>query len=94
MSRRPNPLPRFYRWRTNLIQTPIFTLITAVCGSLALLISFVDKSGRIQHRIAQIWARSLVWFSGSRLIVRGAENLRRSRSPSMPPTTPRTWIRR
>jgi 1-acyl-sn-glycerol-3-phosphate acyltransferase len=77
MSRRPNPLPRLYRWRTNLIHTPIFTLITVVCGSLALLVSFVDKSGRIQHRISQIWARSLVWVSCSKLIVRGEENLRR-----------------
>jgi 1-acyl-sn-glycerol-3-phosphate acyltransferase len=77
MSRRPNPLPRFHRWRTNLIQTPIFTLITVVCGSLALLVSFMDKSGRIQHRISQIWARALVQVSGSKLIVRGAENLRR-----------------
>lgn len=75
MSRRPNPLPRLYRWRTNLIQTPAFAVVTAVFGTLALLVSLVDKSGRTQHRIAQRWARALVWASGSSLTVRGAENL-------------------
>ena len=77
MSRRPDPLPRLCRWRTNLIQTPGFALVTVLCGSISLLLSFVDKSGRVQHRIAQVWARLCVWFSGSRVTVRGAENLRK-----------------
>jgi 1-acyl-sn-glycerol-3-phosphate acyltransferase len=77
MSRRPNPLPWPYRWRTNLIQTPGFALVTAVCGTLSLLISLVDKSARAQHSIAHLWARALVWISGCSLTVRGAENLRK-----------------
>ena len=77
MSRRPDPLPWLYRWRTNLIQTPCFALVTILCGSLSLLVSFADKSGRVQHRIAQVWARLCVWLSGSKLTVRGAENLRK-----------------
>jgi 1-acyl-sn-glycerol-3-phosphate acyltransferase len=75
MRQRPNPLPRLYRWRTNLIQTPLFALITAAFGSLSLLVSIMDKKGNAQHRIARIWARALVWVSGSRLTVTGAENL-------------------
>jgi 1-acyl-sn-glycerol-3-phosphate acyltransferase len=75
MSPRPNPLPRLYRWRTNLIQTPLLTLITALCGSLSLLVSFAERDGRAQHRIAKVWARLCVWASGSKLVVRGAENL-------------------
>jgi 1-acyl-sn-glycerol-3-phosphate acyltransferase len=70
-------MPRFYRWRTNLIQTPLLTVITAICASLSLLISLVDKSGSAQHRIAQRWARLCVWCTRSKLIVRGAENLRK-----------------
>jgi 1-acyl-sn-glycerol-3-phosphate acyltransferase len=73
--RRPNPLPWIYRWRTNLIQTPLFAVITAVCGTLSLLVSLVDKKGNVQHRIARVWARGCVWASGSKLTVRGAENL-------------------
>jgi 1-acyl-sn-glycerol-3-phosphate acyltransferase len=75
MSRRPNPMPRLYRWRSNVIQAPLVFLATAFFGSLALLASLVAKTGRTQHRIARIWARSCVWLSGSRLTVRGAENL-------------------
>jgi 1-acyl-sn-glycerol-3-phosphate acyltransferase len=77
MSPRPNPLPWVCRWRTNLIQTPAFTVATAVCGSLSLLVSLFDRSGRAQHRIARVWARLLIWISGSRLAVLGAEKLLR-----------------
>jgi 1-acyl-sn-glycerol-3-phosphate acyltransferase len=77
MSYRPNPLPRLYRWRTNFIQAPLFGLITAVCGSISLLVSLVDKKGNAQHRIARFWARASVWVSCSSLTVRGVENLRR-----------------
>lgn len=77
MSRPPSPLPRLYRWRTNLIQAPIFFLVTGVCGSLALLVSLFDRGGRAQHRIARVWARLCIWSSGSSLTVRGAENLGR-----------------
>ena len=75
--RPPDPLPRLYRWRTNILQAPLFFIHTAACGSLSLLVSLWDESGRIQHRIARIWARGGVKISGSCLIVRGAENLRK-----------------
>jgi 1-acyl-sn-glycerol-3-phosphate acyltransferase len=75
MRRRPNPVPWFYRWRSNLIQTPALSVATGILGSLALLVSFFDKSGRTQHRIAQTWARVCVWISGSRITIRGAERL-------------------
>jgi 1-acyl-sn-glycerol-3-phosphate acyltransferase len=71
-------MPRLYRWRTNLIQTPLLSLATALCGSLALLVSLVDKSGRTQHRIARGWARLCIWCSGSKLTIRGAENLKKN----------------
>ena len=51
--------------------------ITVVCGSLSLLMSLVDRSGRVQHSIAHVWARALVWGSGCSLTVNGAENLRK-----------------
>ncbi|MGO8710205.1 MAG: lysophospholipid acyltransferase family protein [Terracidiphilus sp.] len=75
MRRRPNPLPRFYRWRSNVIYLPLMALITAACGSLSLLISLVDKKGNAQHRIARVWARGCIWATGSRLRVVGLENL-------------------
>ncbi len=74
---RPKPLPWLYRWRTNLIQAPLFGLITAICGSLSMVVSLADKNGNAQHRIARVWARGCVWASGSTLQVRGEENLRK-----------------
>ncbi len=74
MSARPNPLPRLYRWRSNVLQAPLLFLVTAVCGTVALLVSLVDKSGRAQHRIARLWARIVVRVSLSKLTVEGAEN--------------------
>jgi 1-acyl-sn-glycerol-3-phosphate acyltransferase len=75
--RPPDPLPRLYRWRTNILQAPLFFIYTAACGSLSLFVSLFEKSGRIQHRIARIWARGGVKISGARLVVTGAENLRK-----------------
>ena len=79
MSRRPNPLPRFYRWRSNVLQAPVLGLVTAVLGTTVLLVSLVDKKGRVQHHIARLWARGCLWASWSGLRVRGAENLRKHR---------------
>jgi 1-acyl-sn-glycerol-3-phosphate acyltransferase len=77
VSPRPNPLPRFYRWRSNILQAPLFLMVTAVCGTAALLVSLVDKSGRAQHRIARFWAHSAMRVSLSTLAVEGAENLQK-----------------
>jgi 1-acyl-sn-glycerol-3-phosphate acyltransferase len=77
MRHRPNFLSRFCRTRSNLLFVPVMAIMTAACGSLALLASLVDKQGRWQHRIAQIWARGLVWGCGSSLKVQGQENLLR-----------------
>ncbi len=53
------------------------TVVTAVFGSLSLLVSFVEKGGRAQQRIARFWAGALVRLSGCSLTIRGAENLRK-----------------
>jgi 1-acyl-sn-glycerol-3-phosphate acyltransferase len=72
---RPNPLPLSVRLRSNVLLAPPFILGTALFGSLALLASLFDKPGRLQHRIARIWARACVLFSGSKLQVLGLENI-------------------
>ena len=74
MKRRPDPMPLRYRLQSNVIQLPMLAILTVLFGSVALFVSLFEKSGRIQHRIAQLWARVLVWNSGCRVTVRGAEN--------------------
>lgn len=77
MSMRPNPLPFAMRWRSNLIQAPIFFLATAFFGTLALMASLFDRSGRAEHRIARLWARACLFAAASKVTVRGTENLRK-----------------
>jgi 1-acyl-sn-glycerol-3-phosphate acyltransferase len=77
MNARPHPLPFAIRWRSNLIQAPLLFLATGFFGSLALLVSLFDRTGRSEHRIARLWAHACLFFSGSKVAVRGAENLRR-----------------
>ena len=77
MSPRPSPLPRVHRWRSNVLQAPIFFTATTIYGTAALVASLFAKTGRTQHRIAQAWARACLAISGAPLTVRGAENLRK-----------------
>ncbi len=72
---RPNPLPLSHRLKTNVVKAPPFLLGTVVFGSLALVTSLFDRHGRLQHRLARMWAKASVWSSGSRLKVIGLENI-------------------
>jgi 1-acyl-sn-glycerol-3-phosphate acyltransferase len=47
-----------------------------VMGTLSLLASAFDPSGRTQHALARIWARALLGVSGVRVQVEGLEKLR------------------
>jgi 1-acyl-sn-glycerol-3-phosphate acyltransferase len=77
MSPRPSPLPLRHRLRTNVVNIPLMTIATVVCGSLSLAISLVDKSGRAQHRIARFWARLLIIFAGCSLRIVGDDTMRK-----------------
>ncbi|HVJ08695.1 MAG TPA: lysophospholipid acyltransferase family protein [Acidisarcina sp.] len=78
MIRRPSPLPRRYRILSNAVQAPLFGLATIGFGSLSIASSFLDREGRLQHRIARIWAKTTMGVSLSPVTVIGEENLRRA----------------
>jgi 1-acyl-sn-glycerol-3-phosphate acyltransferase len=61
--------------RSLLISTPLILLSTIVLGTLSLLASIFDGSGNTQHRLARIWARSLLAFSFIRVRAEGLENI-------------------
>ncbi|MFZ0662011.1 MAG: lysophospholipid acyltransferase family protein [Acidobacteriaceae bacterium] len=72
---RPNPLPRS-EWVVNFCyRAPLFFLATAFFGSLSLISSLWDKSGRVQHGIAQQWGRTVTWISGARVTVLNGQRL-------------------
>ena len=80
MSRRvlgpsPHPLPWGERMVSFCYRAPLFFLATALFGSVSLISSLWDKSGRVQHRIAQRWGRAITWISGATVTVLNAHHL-------------------
>ena len=65
---------QFFRWLTYLVLMPLFGVATAAFGSLALLVSLFDGSGRIQHSIAQAWAGIVLRVGLSPVRVVGRDN--------------------
>ncbi len=54
---------------------PTIGLYTAVAGSLSVLLSFVDKTGRLGYWCPRWWARLILITTGVRVEVRGLERL-------------------
>ncbi|MBT9331839.1 lysophospholipid acyltransferase family protein [Paracidobacterium acidisoli] len=73
---RPNPLPLTERVISYCLRAPLVFAATGFYGSLSLVASLFDSSGKWQHRIAQIWGRALVSISGAKLTVIHPERLK------------------
>jgi 1-acyl-sn-glycerol-3-phosphate acyltransferase len=71
--RKPQLLP----WLTYLILGPLMTIATIAFGTVAMIASFFDGHGGVQHRIAQAWASTLLRFSLSPAEVVGPGTLKR-----------------
>ena len=64
------------RWlRGLLIADPAIILSTIVCGTISVLISFFDSTGRKPDAVAQAWANFLLWASGVEVMVEGIQNI-------------------
>ncbi|MEI9981723.1 MAG: lysophospholipid acyltransferase family protein [Edaphobacter sp.] len=67
-------LPPFaLRWLSYLLLVPLVGLATGFFGCISLLCGLWDKSGRQQHFIARLWARTLLLISMSPVKVIGQE---------------------
>ncbi len=61
--------------RSLLFSIPLIVLSTVLMGTLSMLASFFDRTGRTQHGIARIWARMLLAVSFIRVRAEGLEKL-------------------
>ncbi|MDQ2834034.1 MAG: 1-acyl-sn-glycerol-3-phosphate acyltransferase [Acidobacteriota bacterium] len=71
-----SPQPQFaLRWLSYLLLIPLIALFTAGFGCISLLCGLWDRSGRQQHVIAHLWARTLLLISLSPVSIVGGEKL-------------------
>lgn len=69
------------RWlRGLLIADPLFLLVTTVMGTLNILVSFFDTTGRTQIQLARWWAQMALAVSGVNLRAEGLEQIDPKRS--------------
>lgn len=61
--------------RNYFVTVPLVYLFTIFMGTVSLLISAFDSSGRVQHGCARWWSRGLLAFSRIRVTVRGTGNI-------------------
>ena len=72
--------PGFFRWLTYLLLFPAFFVSTAIFGSISLIASLFDGTGRVQHSIAQAWGGIVLRVALSPVRVIGAENFQRGQA--------------
>ena len=69
------------RWlRGALIADPAIILSTIVFGSVSVIVSFFDGTGRAQAAVARSWARFLLLASGVEVTVEGLQSIDPNRS--------------
>lgn len=68
-------MPGFHFWRTVLFLMPTIGLYTIVFGSLSLLFSLFDDTGRRGNWCPRLWARLILITTGVRVDVRGLDRL-------------------
>lgn len=69
---------KFFQWLTYLLLMPLFAIATTAFGSVSMLASIFDGSGRIQHAIAHAWGGFLLRLAMSPVRVECAENLNKT----------------
>jgi len=63
------------RLRSYLFYDPLVWFYTILLGSVSLISSFFDRDGRIQHRVARLWARMILGTLGVKVQVEGLEKV-------------------
>ena len=63
------------RLRGILIADPTVIAATLIFGTISLIVSFFDKTGDMQGRLARVWARTLLGASGIQVDVEGLEHI-------------------
>ena len=68
------------RLRSYFIFDPLIWLYTIVLGTMSLLCSLFDRSGKIQHVFARLWSRMILWTIGAKVQIDGLDRIDTSRA--------------
>lgn len=63
------------RLRAYLLTAPLIILCTVMFGTMNVMVSFFDKTGDTQIRVARWWSRLLLALSGVHVTAEGLENI-------------------
>jgi 1-acyl-sn-glycerol-3-phosphate acyltransferase len=63
------------RLASYLVRNPLIYLYTVLLGTLSLLSSFFDRSGRIQHSFARLWSWLILRTSSAPLSIYGLDHI-------------------
>ena len=58
-----------------MLADPAIVLTTIFFGTISLIVSFFDRTGAVQNRLARVWARILLAVSGVKVRVEGLEQI-------------------
>jgi len=80
-ARKSNPLGYTLSWiRSIFLLDPLIYVFTIILGTLSLLCSLFDRSGRVQHGFARLWSWLILKTILSPVTVSGMENVDPSRA--------------
>jgi 1-acyl-sn-glycerol-3-phosphate acyltransferase len=68
-------VPSYHWWRTVFYLIPAITVYSIVLGTVSIVSSVVDRSGRFAHGCARTWSRLILLTTGVHLDVIGLEQL-------------------
>ncbi len=74
----PHEIPAHLRYLTKLVFIPLMALATAGFGCVSLVCGVWDRSGRQQHFVARVWAKTMLRIALSPVRTVGGEKLRGS----------------
>ena len=67
--------PGLLTWLHSILISVWTIVATAFFGLIAIACSFFSKTGNSVHQVARLWGKSIMWVSGLRVQVAGAEYL-------------------
>jgi 1-acyl-sn-glycerol-3-phosphate acyltransferase len=72
---RKHLIPAHLRYLTKFLLLPLIALATAFFGCIALICGLRDRSGRQQHAVARVWAKTMLRISLSPVSMVGGDKL-------------------